>query len=54
LKNTPPAVLVDQRQDSGEGHAPQVGGDQHPDPGEAVDDGAGQRGQQQHWGRSQR
>jgi hypothetical protein len=43
-------VLVDQRQEGGQGHAPQVGGDHHPDVGEPVDDCAGQRGQQQHRG----
>jgi hypothetical protein len=43
-------VLVDQGEDGGQGYAPQVGGDQYPDPGESVDDRAGQRGQQQHRG----
>jgi hypothetical protein len=43
-------VLVDQWQQPGQGHAPQVGSEHHPDPWESVDDRASQRGQQQHRG----
>jgi hypothetical protein len=43
-------VLVDQRQDGRQGHAPQVGGDHHPHPGQPVSHRASDWGQQQHRG----
>ena len=43
-------ALVDQGEDSGQGHVSHVGGDHYTHPREPVDDHAGQRSQQQHRG----